>query len=271
MSKTTADYLIMHGRDATSLACRSADGIHLVLRAKTFVLAAGTYGSPMILMRSGIGPRRQLTELGIETQNDLPGVGKNLHDHSGISVLYEPKLNALDMLGSDLAEGRLYQSQVILRAKSRYPGNGFDLNMLPYQEPDEKGKWSFEILIFNMTPLSRGQVLLRGTDPELTPRIRFNYFSDQENHDLRVVNDGLHTIRRLSSLSPIANTVVRELEPGDSVSSEKDLLSYVPTKAVGFSHPVGTCKMGPASDPSAVVDATGLVRGANNLLSLMPQ
>lgn len=274
ISNTMADRLIIRGQEARSLVCRSEDGDAFELKAPTFVLSAGTYSSPLILMRSGIGPQRELTELGIEPQINLPGVGKNLHDHAGISILYEPAPMAQELLKRDLAEGRLSQSQVILRARSRYCRDGFDLNILPYQELGEEGKWTFEILVFNMTPQSRGQVLPRGTDPKLPPAIQSNYFSDQDNRDSKILTDGLRTARQLSSLNPIAEIVDRELEPGEPVRNESDLLKFAKVNAVGFSHPVGTCKMGSASDSSAVVDATGLVRGSNNIFvadaSIMP-
>lgn len=192
IDNTFAERLVVRNGRATGLVCvDKTTREKFELHAERFVLSGGVYGSPTILMRSGIGPAEHLRDQGIPVQVDLPGVGKNLHDHPGVSIAFQPASKSRERLESELAEGRLYQSQTILRAKSGQTLGGFDLNILPYQGITEAGKWTFELLAFNMTPVSRGQVLLKGRDPQLPPRIDFRFLSDGKSHDLLVLRDGI--------------------------------------------------------------------------------
>lgn len=274
MDDTLAERLVVRNGRATDLVC--VDGTSrnkFELHAERFVLSAGAYGSPTILMRSGIGPSEHLRDHDIPVQIDLSGVGKNLHDHPGISMVFQPTPKIREQLESELAERRHYQSQTLLRAKSSQAADGFDLNILPYQGLTEGGRWSFELLAFNMTPLSRGEVLLKGKDPQLPPRIDFRFLTDGKGHDLSVLRDGLRICRRLAETRPLSDAIEREFEPGPE-SRDDDLNNFLRANVTSFSHPVGTCRMGPRSDPYAVVGVNGLVRGTSNIFvgdaSIMP-
>lgn len=274
LEATVVDRLLIDQEEATELICRSGTGI-IELRAKMFVLAAGTYGSPAILMRSGIGPAAHLDELGIPVQIDAPGVGQNLHDHPGVHVRFSPTPDVRRAVQEELAHARLFQSQVILKAASSQCAAGFDLHLLPYQEVTEAGEWEFVTLAFNMVPRSRGEVLLRGEDAELPPRIAFQFLTDPDDRDIAILLDGLHLARRLAETGPLASAVEWEVDPGQRIRSEADLRTYIRGTVTSYAHPVGTCKMGPLSDPMAVVDASGRVQGTSNVFvadaSIMPQ
>jgi choline dehydrogenase-like flavoprotein len=113
MDNMLVDRLRFEGRRATGVVCRSPDGIEHEVRARCVVLCAGTFGSPTILMRSGIGPVEDLAALGVREVVNLAGVGKNLQEHPGIAIRYavDPQLPE-----ADLAAGRLSHWQVGLDA-----------------------------------------------------------------------------------------------------------------------------------------------------------
>ncbi len=269
-----ADRLLIDQENATGLICRSGAG-EIELAARVFVVAAGTYGSPAILMRSGIGPGQHLADIGIPVVIDVPGVGENLHDHPGFSLRFGPSAAARGALDEEQRQGSLYQSQVILRAQSTHSPGGCDLHLLPYLDQTEAGEWEFMMLTFHMAPRSRGRVRLRGEDPELPPVIEPRFLTDPEDHDMAALVDGLTFMRGLAAAGSMADSIAGEVDPGPRVQRLEDLQAFIRRTVHGYSHPVGTCKMGPATDPLAVVDSTGRVHGTSNLYvadaSIMPE
>ncbi len=261
---TLADHLLIDQENATELVCRRGSG-EIELAARMFILAAGTYGSPAILMRSGIGPGNHLTDVGIFALIDAPGVGENLHDHPGITVRFGPSPAARRALDEDRRRGSLFQSQVILRARSSQCTSGFDFHLLPYLYETGGGDREFMMLAFNMIPRSRGRVRLRGEDPELPPIIEHRFLSDAEDHDMAVLVDALTLIRHLAVTPELASVVAVEVDPGPRVQQPVDLQTFIRRTVDGYAHPVGTCKMGPASDTLAVVDARCRVHGTSNV------
>lgn len=264
LSLTLADRLSFELEDAVALIYQAAGG-EAELRARAFLLTAGVYGSPAILLRSGIGPAAHLDELGITTQTDAAGVGQNLHDHPGVRVRFSPAAAAKRAVREDLDQGRLFQSQVILRARSSRCPEEFDLHVLPFQATNPAGAWEFDILAFNMNPASRGEMRLQGTDPALPPLITPRWLSDPDGYDIAVLADGVHVIRQLATVEPLASVLAFEMDPGTRVSAGDDLQRYIRETVDGYAHPVGTCKMGPSSDAMAVVDAAGRVHGTSNV------
>src|SRR5438876_6460524 len=117
-----------------------------------FILAAGVYGSPTILMRSGIGPSEHLTELGIFVATDSPGVGENLHDHPGVAMRFGPSPPARLAVIEEYRRGTLLQSQVILRGTSGQRTEGFELHIMPYMHETEAGEGKYMMYHFNITP-----------------------------------------------------------------------------------------------------------------------
>jgi len=148
LSDTLVDRLEIEGRRAVTLSCLEGDRV-LEITARLFVLCAGTYGSPAILLRSGVGPKRDLDALGIPVRVERAGVGLNLHDHPGVALEYEPSAAARALVAVELAERRLYQSQVLLRARSSSAGDRADVHVAPYQAPTESGDWQSHLLVFN--------------------------------------------------------------------------------------------------------------------------
>jgi choline dehydrogenase len=244
----------------------------VTIEAGRVVVCAGTYGSPAILLRSGIGPDSELRPLGIETKLDL-GVGRNLHDHPAVYLKYSgtPLLVAA-MLDFVARGGILFSEQTIAKFRSKYCTTAYDLHLFPVggQFIDTADNWEFLLPVANMTPLSRGSVQLTSADPFATLKIDTAYLSDSEGRDLAILWNGMELVRDYACQPPLADLIGEEILPTVRYKTPED----VRRDNLHYYHPVGTCKMGPASDPTAVVDARGKVHGVDNLYvadaSIMP-
>lgn len=193
------------------------------------------------------------------------GVGLNLHDHPGVALEYEPSGAARAVVAVELAERRLYQSQVLLRARSSSAGDRADMHVAPYQAPTESGDWQSHLLVFNLAPRSRGLITLRGRDPRLPPRIELRLLTDPSHRDVAVLVEGLRLARHIAGNAPIAQAIAREVAPGASADTDAALREFINASVTDYAHPVGTCAAGQGSDPSAVVGADGRLHGLDNV------
>ena len=265
------DRLHFAGNRVSAIEAIGPDG-PLTIEAGRVVLCAGTYGSPAILLRSGIGPDSELRALGIETKLDL-AVGKNLHDHPAVYLKYSgtPQLVAA-MLDFAARGGVLFSEQTIAKFRSKYCSSAYDLHLFPVggQFTDTADSWEFLLPVANMTPLSRGSVQLTGTDPFATLKIDTAYLSDPEGRDLAILWNGIELVRDYACQQPLADLIGEEIAPTVNYKTPDD----VQRDNLHYYHPVGTCKMGPVSDSTAVVDARGKMHGVDNLYvadaSIMP-
>jgi choline dehydrogenase-like flavoprotein len=249
-----ADRLVFDGDRAVALTGRGPSG-EREIRATRFVLCGGVYGSPTILLRSGVGPRKDLKALGIVVHTNLTGVGANLHDHPGVGLEYEPTARALRAVRAEDAEGRFYEAQLVLRAAP-------DLHVIPYQALDDGRDWSFGIITFHLDPRSRGRVRLTSRDPDAPPAIDVGFLSDRADHDVGALMEGVRLIHDLTKRSPLADAIKRG--PRRS-SSGAALERYVRNNVSDYGHSVGTCRMGPSPDAGDVVDVRGRVHGLANV------
>lgn len=271
LGNTQVDRLHVEGNQVVALAVIGPDGPRTI-KAGRVVLCAGSYGSPAILLRSGIGPDAELRALGIETKLDL-AVGKNLHDHPAVYLKYSgtPQLVAA-MLDFAARGGTLFSEQTIAKFRSKYCTAAYDLHLFPVggQFTDTADEWEFLLPVGNMVPLSRGSVQLTGTDPFATLKIDTAYLSDPEGRDLAILWNGIELVREYARQAPLAGLIGEEVSPTADYKTPED----VRRDNLHYFHPVGTCKMGPESDPAAVVDARGKVHGVDNLYvadaSIMP-
>jgi len=237
------------------------------IRADHVVLAAGAFGSPAILMRSGIGPADHLKSLGISVLRDLPGVGRNLSDHP---------LLALHSTAPAAAESKdLPGCQAVLTLKSSYSNVGHDLQIFPWTiPPAEPGENPiFEIYVALMKPDSRGWLRLGSSDPTAAPVMDLGYFTDPG--DMPRMIHAMRAARRLARTRPLSDVARQELFPGpQTTDADADLESAIRTRVGTYFHPAGTCRMGPATDATAVVDSRGSVHGVEGLsvvdASIMP-
>ena len=253
-----------------------ADGRRQRVEADRVVLAAGTYGSPAVLLRSGVGDPDELRPLGITPRLDRPGVGRNLHDHPAIMVLFAGTPELVAAMQTFAAERWTPEEQTIAKARLAHCTDGFDLHLYPVGGPDQKlpGGWRWMLPVACMTPKSRGAVTLRTADPTSPLAIDHRYLSDADGHDRSVLIDGIHLARTVASQSPLRELIGSETEPGPDVRTDADLAAFVDRHCVHYYHPAGTCAMGPATDPAAVVDARGNIHGLDNAFvadcSIMP-
>ena len=267
---TLVDKLALDGTRVTGLEVVSASSSSHIA-AERVILTAGAYGSPLILLRSGIGAADELREVGITPRHDLPGVGRNLQDHPAIGVHYQGRPETVAVLDAFIAAGGLPREEgtIGLARSSRCEGP-YDLHLYPIASRPFGGKgWRFHISAAVMAPRSRGKICLNLTapsDPEAPPVIDTNYFSDDGEYDLDALTDAFALCRDLGTQPALASLLGDELRPGPSINSRAEIRDWILSHASHDYHPAGTCRMGPSSDPAAVVDASGHVHGLEGLL-----
>jgi choline dehydrogenase len=262
---------IVKGRAASVEVIRGGSTTTMI--AGRVVLCAGAYGSPAVLMRSGVGTAEALRALGIPPVLDLPGVGCNLHDHPAIELTYIGAESLSEEMHEFASNGQvIFTEQSLAKARSSHCDKAFDLHLYPCSsaQPDEEGKWGFVLPVANMVPRSRGRVTLQDRDASANLVIDTGYLNDAQDVDLDVLMDGVALTRRVAAQPSLARFVGQE-RPGSKALAEPDA---VRRSCCHYYHPVGSCKMGPSSDPLAVVDASGMVHGIENITvvdaSIMP-
>lgn len=262
-------------------------GQRIEARAKgEVVLCAGSIGSTQILHRSGIGPHDWLAPLGIETVLERQGVGKNLQDHlqqraiykvEGIATLNEAYHSWIGraLMGLDYALRRrgpltMAPSQlgIFTRSSAGHERANIQFHVQPlsldrFGEPLHRFP-AITVAACNLQPTSRGTVRIVSAAPDALPRIAPNYLATQE--DKTVAADAIRTTRRLMRQPALAPYRPQEFLPGPGIGDDEASLA----RAAGdigttIFHPVGTAKMGLASDPTAVTDARLRVHGIAGL------
>lgn len=262
---------------------------------REIILCGGAYGTPQLLMLSGIGAADELGALGIAPVHDLPGVGRDLADHPNI-------INEYELAGDEgltrhlradraaLAALRWFASRTGPFAYTGTAANVFARSLPGLDRPDiqmmclpisgQAALWwpglqrkpvsKLSVRTGFLQPRSRGWVKLRSADPRDAPRIFNNMFA--EPGDLDAMVRALRLSRSIYAQSPLRDLIVRECLPGADLQSDADLEAHIRANATHRSHPVGTCRMG--ADDAAVVDAALRVRGIGGLriadASIMP-
>ena len=264
---TVAARVECSGNRATGI--RLLDGT--LIEADRVVLAAGTYASPMILARSGIGPAAELQALDITPVVDLPGVGANLVDHP---------LIAIDLPTRRSAGPSRFQTHITFHSAGADVTGPADLLLFtagPFDVgPDQTASGAvFGIVAGLMAPRSRGWIRLVSNSPDAAPRIHLAHLTHTD--DLERMLDAVTEARRLARSEPVAAIVDgTELSPGPAVASDNrgGLAAWVRSGVSTFHHPVGTCAMGPDPGVGAVTDFHGSVHGIDGLTitdaSIMP-
>ena len=263
---TLVDRVVVESGRAVGVEARGPEGA-VEVRAELVIVAGGTYGSPAILLRSGIGPAEELRGLGVDVIEDLP-VGRNLHDQPSFELLFAPSDELLRRTKEFEATGHTVpDEQGFAKGESgraQAAGEPFDLHVFPEISLDRR----LGVFVAVLTPRSRGALTLRGLDPRAAPRLEHRYLSDPEGHDIEALLDGLELARSFAATEPFASMLDRELEPGPTAPARHDLRDAVRAGVIHYWHPVGTCAMG------AVTDASGHVLGVDGLVvadaSLMP-
>lgn len=256
------------------------------------VLSAGSIISPKLLMLSGIGPRSELENVGISVELDAPGVGKNLQEHPGLVMQFRVKAPTL---GSDtgffrnlwhginyMLRGRgplstsIGHAQAFVKTDSSYSVPNVQMIMGAFAyDFDEVGAQlcSEQVIgcaIGVMRPASRGEILLKSSDPLDKPIIRHQLLGAEE--DVVQLREGGRIMRNIMRQAAFKDLYDGERVPGEKVRTDDEWEKAIRDAAFPMYHPVGTCKMG--NDPLAVVDEKLRVRGIESLwvadASIMP-
>jgi choline dehydrogenase-like flavoprotein len=254
-----------HG-DSGPMPVRRYSGVRLldgdVVEASRVVLCAGVFGSPAILMRSGIGPADHLRSVEVPVRVDLPGVGANLADHPAVSIecgysgatRTDPILHIIATFHSATVDGDSAPDLMLWASDPEAPA---------------EGPASFDIDVVLVRPRSRGGVRLRSADPTDAPHVELPAPSDP--FDVERLAEGY--LRGLEVLS--SGTIRRHgVEPATPAPLGDELLEFVRVEGYSLPHVVGTCAMGPRPEDGAVVDPSGQVHGTEALsvvdASIMP-
>lgn len=290
-----ATRLIVENGRATGVEYRTPDGTRTARARREVIVSGGVYGSPQLLMLSGIGPAEHLKKVGIEVVRDMPGVGSNLHDHFNTYVAYKCSqpvtmndlVNSLPRriwAGMQYALGRtgplasmgLYVGAFV-RSDRRFERPDLQINMFAWaiKTRDRNGVVAQPFSAFGLSPVhlrpdGRGTVRLKSPDPLAAPEIRFNFLKTAG--DWAAMLEGMRICREIARQPALKPFLVEEIMPGPQVSEDKDLREYLRQTGVSNLHPVGTCRMGRA--PDDVVDPQLKVYGIEGLrvadASIMP-
>jgi choline dehydrogenase len=253
-TETLIDRVRFAGERAVGVVSSSGEEID----AGVVVLAAGAYFTPGILNRSGYGNEQDLGELDIPVRQHLPGIGENLLDHPfAIDI-------AAGLLAPEAEFGETLQGQAMARSRSQgspeidchiYNGQSYEA---------ELGRWVMGISVSMVTARSTGSVSLTSTDPTVLPRVEHRHYSDAG--DLERMCDGIELAMEIFSSPSLVGIVEPLEEPRWTWSDRSSLGAIVRERSQTTNHCSGTAKMGPSSDPLAVVDSSGHVYGAENLV-----
>src|SRR4051794_3960980 len=255
------DRVLFVGRRATGVL--TADGT--AIPAGQVILSGGAYGTPAILLRSGVGPAADLAQLGIEVVADLP-VGRRLHDQPFYYNAYALKTDALDM--------RPAVGAFLWTESSEARGDELDIHvavthLMPPEYSPTGGAIALSVAV--VKPDSRGTLTLRSRDPLEQPEIDCNFLA--EDRDARRMLEGVKLARTIGRNPALARFLELEILPGDAVG-DAQLADAVASNLASYGHPAATAPMGGPDDPWAVVDANGAVKGLSGLrvvdASIMP-
>jgi choline dehydrogenase len=284
--------VIDQGR-ATGVEVVTAEGPGVIRAGREVILCAGVYGSPQLLMLSGVGPAEHLRQHGITVVADLP-VGDNLHDHLFVPMTYcmtsaRNRGTTPYFVGGVVKEairGGTWMGRTVFEAlgfvRSSRSGDVPDLqiHVLPWSYPfpnqdapvrhkvDKRS--ALTIMPTLIYPRSRGTLRLASADPSAAPVIDPGYLTDPD--DTRLLLEGMELVRAVMASKIIADQISLELSPGPGYPDRAALAKELPNRVTSVYHAVGTCRMG--TDERAVVDPALRVRGIDGLrvadASIMP-
>ncbi len=289
--------LILEGKRAVGVRYMQG-GMHGVPRevraGREVIVCGGAYNSPQVLQISGIGPASLLQSLGIPVLHDLAGVGENLGDHYAPRFVARIKnsitINELargPRLVGEVAKWMLSRKGILSlnptliycfwRSHPDVANSDIQLTFTPasYKEGVQSKLDDFPgvtVASWQQRPESRGYVRARSADPFDAPIIQSNYLALEG--DRRVLLAAMKLARKLLASNAMKPYYDREDFPGPNVKSDNELLAAAKQRGTTTFHPMGTCRMGPRTDPTAVVDDQLRVHGMEGLrvvdASIMP-
>ncbi|MFE0018448.1 GMC family oxidoreductase [Mesorhizobium sp. NPDC059054] len=293
-TRTKVDRVLVEAGRARGVEFRHKGQVERV-HAGSVILAAGTYITPKLLMLSGIGDADHLRSLEIAPICDLPGVGRNLQDHCEVPVIFRSN-GRYGYFGEDRG-WRMIRNGLQYLLFGSGPVTSIGVEACAFVNPDDsEADATLKIYCvptvyvdrdisdveacdgLTMTccllrPRSRGMVMLRSNEPDDMPLIDGGFLRDP--HDMETIVKGLKTARSFARQQPLAGLLECEIVPGDAAVEDQLLLAHAKRMVKTNYHPVGTCRMGLANDPLAVVDPKSMtVHGLEGLhvidCSVMP-
>ena len=265
--------VLFEGNRATGVELESG-GETFVVEGDEIILSSGAIGSPQILMLSGVGPADHLGSLGISVVKDAPGVGQNLRDHPAVWITWRTKE------GFPL-DGLAPRMQLTLRytAGDSDLRNDMKISMQSFAtQPVNQGGGRMEPLGIRMTSgiylaAGAGELKLASADPAAQPVLDYNYL--KEGSDVRRLRESVRICVDLGEHESFKDIIQERISPTDAeMASDEALDQWIARTVTTSQHISCTCKMGPSSDPMAVVDQYGKVHGLEGLrvvdASIMP-
>ena len=274
---------ISDGR-ATGVEVRRGGTVEVIRANREVIVAASSINSPKLLMLSGIGPGAHLAEHGIGVVADRTGVGGNLQDHlevyfqiaslKPITLYRHWNLLSKAVIGAQwlftktgLGASNQFESAAFIRSAAGVEYPDIQYHFLPiavrYDGRAAAEGHGFQAHTGPMRSASRGRVSLKSRNPDDAPAIRFNYMSEESDwRDFRTCLRLTREIFAQEAMKPFAG---KEIQPGSRAVSDDQLDAFIRDHAESAYHPCGTCKMGAADDPTAVVDPECRVIGVEGL------
>ena len=264
-----------------------------VVKAKNVISCGGAFNSPQLLQLSGVGDWEHLRGLGIDVVSDLPGVGENLQDHLEVYIQHsctepvsmqpynknwrKPFIGLQWLFRKGPAATNHFEAGAFVRSNDEVAYPNLMFHFLPiairYDGSEPEGGHGYQVHVGPMYSDVRGTVKIRSTNPREHPAVQFNYLSTE--NDRKEWVEAVRTTRRIMSQPAFDRYNGGEVSPGPTVETDEEILDWIRRDAETALHPSCTAKMGPASDPMAVVDpATMQVHGTEGLYvvdaSVMP-
>jgi 4-pyridoxate dehydrogenase len=292
-----AERVVFDGETATGVQYRHAGRLTTALASKEVILCGGVINSPHLLMLSGIGAADELREHGISVKVDLPGVGKNFQDHVNSPLPFVRKTPGplhhfmrLDRVVKELGKAYFFGNgfatdlpgplTAFLRTSPELEmpdiqilSNFGPMNTGPYLSPFKKPyQDGFALVVVLLRPESRGHLKLASANPSQPIKIHQNFLARQA--DRITLRKGVRMVREITRQSALGRFIDRPMALEGNQISDSDIDAHIQARSITSHHPLGSCKMGTANDPLAVVDAELRVRGVKNLrvvdASVMP-
>ena len=294
LTDTNVNKILVNDSRATGVSCIGEDGEEFTLNVtKEVLLSSGAFGSPQVLLRSGIGPEQEITKHGIEHKVDLPGVGKNLQDH--IDYLSVHKYKSLNLFGFSLGtiflkypyelikyiltKTGMFTSTVaeaggFIRSRNDITIPDIQLHFAPGMVVDHgrESVWGTGLSCHTclLRPKSRGEVTLRSADPKDDPKIDPKFLSHPD--DMRDMVAGYKKMMKVMNKEPLSKYTSGHVQRPVDLDNDEDIEQAIREDADTVYHPVGTCKMG--SDEMSVVNERLKVHKVSGLrvidASIMP-
>tara|TARA_B110000008_G_scaffold46284_1_gene44434 strand:+ start:1515 stop:3194 length:1680 start_codon:yes stop_codon:yes gene_type:complete len=274
LTDTNVNKILINNDRATGVSCIDEDGNEFVIRAsKEVLLSSGAFGSPQVLLRSGVGPEEEITKHGIDHKVELPGVGKNLQDH--IDYLSVHKYKSLNLFGFSLGtiffkyplelikyiltKTGMFTSTVaeaggFIRSRNDITVPDIQLHFAPGMVVDHgrESVWGTGLSCHTclLRPKSRGEVTLQSSDPSDDPKIDPKFLSHPD--DMRDMIAGYKKMMKIMNKEPLSKYTSAHVQRPVDLDNDEDIEQAIREDADTVYHPVGTCKMG--SDDMSVVN-----------------